>query len=102
MAPVRDLERVGVVHGRPHVARGERAVGEGEDRVEFAHGGSGLLDGRRARRNLRDDLAEEVLLERVRPLLRAEHLALVLLQLGRGRRSYSGGAPAAAAFEISM
>ena len=84
VASVRDLEHVRVVDGRPHVARGERAVGEGEDRVEFAHGGGGLLDGRRARRDLGDDLAEEILLERVRPLLRAQHLALVFLQLGRG------------------
>ena len=83
MTPVDDLQRVGTVEGGPHVAERERAVGEGEDRVEFAHRARRRLDRRRVRRDRGDDVPEQVLFEGVAAILRAEHLLFVLLEFGR-------------------
>ena len=83
MTPVDDLQHVGTVEGGPHIAERERAVGEGEDRVEFAHRARRRLDRRRVRRDRGDDVPEQVLFEGVAAVLRAEHLLFVLLEFGR-------------------
>ena len=84
MSSVDDLKDVGIVDHRPRVSCGKRAVCKRERRVELSKRERRLLylDGLRG--DFAEDVAEKPLLDCNRLLLRAEHLCLVFLELGRG------------------
>ena len=82
MAPVHDVERRAVVHERTHVAAYVGDLGQSGHDVERGQGARGGQQVGRARRDAPADLVEQLVLEPAPPLLGAEHLGLVLLQLG--------------------
>ena len=84
MPPVLDLQRVRIVDLGTHIARCQGAVGERQEGVEFPDRPGRLLHGHRASRHLRDDRTEDLLLQRVGPLLRPHHLPFMLGKLRRG------------------
>ena len=79
--PADDPHPASVVNGGTYPVAGGRRLGEPGDRVEPSDASRGAVDPSGVGRDLFAQLAKQLLLERLDPLLRLQDLRLVLLQL---------------------
>ena len=77
------MQRIPFRHVRSDIAQVDRAVCQGGEGIQGAHGGGGFLDGRRLFNHAPANVLEEGLLQRHGTFVGSQNLVLILLQLRR-------------------